>query len=321
MPDVALPQLVVGSKQVALADGRRLVVRRPSHASSASSGSPGPTARRRPRSSRSPRSRRRGCRAASSAPSRRRSGRPATATRSTSRRPAPRSSSGRCGRCVAAGDRGRGRRDHVARARRWTGSAAIAYDVAILTNVTHEHLEFHGTWEAYRDAKLSLFERLASGRGTRARRWTAALAKVGIVNARRPIGGAVRRRRAGSRRPRAHLRHGRAMPTSVRPGSRRTPAAARRLHRAERRRARWSSALPAGSTCTTRSRSSRWGGPRPAPCRPLGSRVGRAACPAAWSESTPASPSAWSSTTRTRRPRSRRSWASSRRSPRRAAAG
>jgi UDP-N-acetylmuramoyl-L-alanyl-D-glutamate--2,6-diaminopimelate ligase len=37
----------------------------------------------------------------------------------------------------------------------------IAYDVAILTNLTHEHLELHGTWEAYRDAKLSLFERLA----------------------------------------------------------------------------------------------------------------------------------------------------------------
>ncbi len=37
----------------------------------------------------------------------------------------------------------------------------IAYDVAILTNLTHEHLELHGTWEAYRDAKLRLFERLA----------------------------------------------------------------------------------------------------------------------------------------------------------------
>src|SRR5712671_3398629 len=36
----------------------------------------------------------------------------------------------------------------------------IAYDAAILTNLTHEHLEFHGSWEAYRDAKLSLFERL-----------------------------------------------------------------------------------------------------------------------------------------------------------------
>ena len=40
----------------------------------------------------------------------------------------------------------------------------IAYDVAILTNLSHEHLEFHGSWEAYRDAKLSLFERLAVGR-------------------------------------------------------------------------------------------------------------------------------------------------------------
>jgi UDP-N-acetylmuramoyl-L-alanyl-D-glutamate--2,6-diaminopimelate ligase len=40
--------------------------------------------------------------------------------------------------------------------------AEIAYDVAILTNLTHEHLELHGTWEAYRDAKLSLFERLAA---------------------------------------------------------------------------------------------------------------------------------------------------------------
>jgi UDP-N-acetylmuramoyl-L-alanyl-D-glutamate--2,6-diaminopimelate ligase len=37
---------------------------------------------------------------------------------------------------------------------------AVAYDVAILTNLTHEHLELHGTWEAYRDAKLSLFGRL-----------------------------------------------------------------------------------------------------------------------------------------------------------------
>jgi UDP-N-acetylmuramoyl-L-alanyl-D-glutamate--2,6-diaminopimelate ligase len=43
--------------------------------------------------------------------------------------------------------------------------ASIAYDVAILTNVTHEHLELHGTWEAYRDAKLSLFDRLRQTRG------------------------------------------------------------------------------------------------------------------------------------------------------------
>lgn len=38
--------------------------------------------------------------------------------------------------------------------------AAIDYDVAILTNLTHEHLELHGSFEAYRAAKVSLFERL-----------------------------------------------------------------------------------------------------------------------------------------------------------------
>lgn len=39
--------------------------------------------------------------------------------------------------------------------------AEIAYDAAILTNVTHEHLELHRTFEAYLAAKRSLFERLA----------------------------------------------------------------------------------------------------------------------------------------------------------------
>jgi UDP-N-acetylmuramoyl-L-alanyl-D-glutamate--2,6-diaminopimelate ligase len=37
----------------------------------------------------------------------------------------------------------------------------VAYDVAVFTNLTHEHLEFHGSFEAYRAAKLRLFERLA----------------------------------------------------------------------------------------------------------------------------------------------------------------
>ncbi|MEO7118678.1 MAG: UDP-N-acetylmuramoyl-L-alanyl-D-glutamate--2,6-diaminopimelate ligase [Candidatus Limnocylindrales bacterium] len=36
----------------------------------------------------------------------------------------------------------------------------VAYDVAVLTNLTHEHLEFHGTHEAYRAAKRRLFELL-----------------------------------------------------------------------------------------------------------------------------------------------------------------
>jgi UDP-N-acetylmuramoyl-L-alanyl-D-glutamate--2,6-diaminopimelate ligase len=41
--------------------------------------------------------------------------------------------------------------------------AEVAYDVAVHTNVTHEHLEFHRTPEAYRAAKRRLFERLAVG--------------------------------------------------------------------------------------------------------------------------------------------------------------
>ncbi len=39
--------------------------------------------------------------------------------------------------------------------------ADVAWDVAVHTNVTHEHLEFHGTLDAYRAAKLRLFEALA----------------------------------------------------------------------------------------------------------------------------------------------------------------
>ncbi|MCX6028342.1 MAG: UDP-N-acetylmuramoyl-L-alanyl-D-glutamate--2,6-diaminopimelate ligase [Chloroflexi bacterium] len=35
-----------------------------------------------------------------------------------------------------------------------------AFDVAVVTNVTHEHLDFHGTYEAYRDAKALLFRSL-----------------------------------------------------------------------------------------------------------------------------------------------------------------
>jgi UDP-N-acetylmuramoyl-L-alanyl-D-glutamate--2,6-diaminopimelate ligase len=36
----------------------------------------------------------------------------------------------------------------------------VAFDAAVMTNVTHEHLEFHGTWEQYRDDKANLFRAL-----------------------------------------------------------------------------------------------------------------------------------------------------------------
>jgi len=58
--------------------------------------------------------------------------------------------------------------------------AGTAYDVAILTNVTHEHLELHGTWEAYRDAKLSLFDRLRETRGVAKPRRVATSAIVNL---------------------------------------------------------------------------------------------------------------------------------------------
>jgi UDP-N-acetylmuramoyl-L-alanyl-D-glutamate--2,6-diaminopimelate ligase len=38
---------------------------------------------------------------------------------------------------------------------------ACDFDVAVVTNITHEHLDFHGTFEEYREAKARLFRSLA----------------------------------------------------------------------------------------------------------------------------------------------------------------
>jgi len=44
---------------------------------------------------------------------------------------------------------------------RKTGRLAdIAYDVAVMTNITHEHMEFHGTPEQYRHDKANLYRQL-----------------------------------------------------------------------------------------------------------------------------------------------------------------
>lgn len=57
--------------------------------------------------------------------------------------------------------------------------ASVAYDGAIFTNLSHEHLDFHGTFEAYRSAKVSLFDRLPQrAKGGRP--------GVGVVNADDP---------------------------------------------------------------------------------------------------------------------------------------
>ncbi len=38
----------------------------------------------------------------------------------------------------------------------------VEFDVAVVTNITHDHLYFHKTWEQYRDAKATLFRSLAT---------------------------------------------------------------------------------------------------------------------------------------------------------------
>jgi UDP-N-acetylmuramoyl-L-alanyl-D-glutamate--2,6-diaminopimelate ligase len=42
----------------------------------------------------------------------------------------------------------------LAQGRTW----GIPFEVAVLTNLTHEHLDYHGTFERYRDAKRKLFK-------------------------------------------------------------------------------------------------------------------------------------------------------------------
>lgn len=53
----------------------------------------------------------------------------------------------------------------------------IPYEIAVLTNLTHDHLEYHGTFENYREAKRKLFK-IANKHGLR----------YGVVNAEDPSG-------------------------------------------------------------------------------------------------------------------------------------
>jgi len=53
----------------------------------------------------------------------------------------------------------------------------VPFSVAVMTNVTHEHLDYHGTFERYRDAKRKLFKRTNRNRGG---------LRTGIVNAEDP---------------------------------------------------------------------------------------------------------------------------------------
>lgn len=53
---------------------------------------------------------------------------------------------------------------------------AIDFDVAVVTNITHEHLDYHKTFENYRDAKAMLFRSLATSQRK------ARTAKVAVLN-------------------------------------------------------------------------------------------------------------------------------------------
>ncbi len=59
----------------------------------------------------------------------------------------------------------------------------VAWDAAVFTNLTHEHLELHGTFEAYRAAKLRLFRALAAGPGNPPKRIAGmSWPKLAVVN-------------------------------------------------------------------------------------------------------------------------------------------
>ncbi|HSH55442.1 MAG TPA: UDP-N-acetylmuramyl-tripeptide synthetase [Candidatus Limnocylindrales bacterium] len=40
----------------------------------------------------------------------------------------------------------------------------VPYSIGVMTNITHEHLDYHKTFERYRDAKLKLFKRVAANK-------------------------------------------------------------------------------------------------------------------------------------------------------------
>jgi len=60
----------------------------------------------------------------------------------------------------------------------------VAFDAGVFTNLTQDHLDFHGTLEAYRDAKFRLFR--AETRGDRSKQF------MGVVNMDDPAGRWIR---------------------------------------------------------------------------------------------------------------------------------
>lgn len=65
--------------------------------------------------------------------------------------------------------------------------ADVDFDIGVMTNVTSEHLEFHGTWEQYRSDKANLFRNLtAHGHEKRLKGKPTSVPSFGLVNADDP---------------------------------------------------------------------------------------------------------------------------------------
>ncbi len=62
----------------------------------------------------------------------------------------------------------------------------VDIDVAVLTNVTHEHLDYHGSFEAYRAAKGRMFAMLATSYRKHIRNSEVEQPKIAVINADDP---------------------------------------------------------------------------------------------------------------------------------------
>ena len=212
------------------------------------------------------------------------------------RRRRRRSSSRRCWpRCVPRGVGGVAMEvsSHALALPAWTGSQ---FDVAVFTNLTQDHLDFHGTLEEYRRAKRRLFELLAASPKPGGPPWSTPTIRPGrdgrgldlpVLTFGLGAGATVRavEHDLGARR---HPHDGR---DAARPADARSPLIGE--HNVMNLLGAVATGLalglaPAGHRAGARPRSAR--------------------CRAASSRSRPASRSWWSSTTRTRRTRSSACW-------------
>jgi UDP-N-acetylmuramoyl-L-alanyl-D-glutamate--2,6-diaminopimelate ligase len=62
----------------------------------------------------------------------------------------------------------------------------VIFDAGIMTNVTHEHLEFHGTWEQYRSDKAELFRSLSEARIGGKEKGSVPVPSFAVINADDP---------------------------------------------------------------------------------------------------------------------------------------